>query len=146
VKKLIGLVLFLGACHRSNPNPPLPAGTQLGAATPAAAAGVVFAAAKDGDIQLLSTVWGDSLGSVRRTMDRTELEQRGYIMLRCLRHDKFSVVSEGPGLQGARVLAIQVANGPLTRSTNFTVVKGPQSRWYVYNFDIEPLNDICKVR
>jgi hypothetical protein len=147
MKKLIGLALLLSACHRSaNPNPPLPAGTQVGAATPAAAVATFLAAVKEGDLQAISTVWGDEEGTVRDRLDRTALEQREYYMARCARHDKYLVVSEATGQQGSRVLAVQLTRGPLTRSTNFEVVKGPQNRWYVKNFDLKSVDDICTAR
>jgi hypothetical protein len=148
VKKLIGVAFLLAAaCHKSpNPNPPLPSGTQVGAATPAAAVATFLAAVKDGDLQAMSTVWGDADGTVRDRLDRTQLEQREYYMARCARHDKYLVVSEVSGQQGARILAVQLTRGPLTRSTNFEVVQGPRSRWYVKNFDLKAVDDICTAR
>lgn len=149
MRKLIGVVcvLGLGACHRGNPNPPLPAGTQVGAATPTAVVEVIMAAAKGGDIQAFSTVWGDSLGPVRDRMDRTQLEQRAAIMLLCLRNDRYTIVSEGPGQQGSRTVAVQLTRNGVSRSTNFTMIN-PQNRWFMYTApSLETdLYDICKQR
>jgi hypothetical protein len=140
-------MLLLGACHQSpKPNPPLPAGTQVGAASAAGAVAAYMDAVKAEDIQAMSAVWGTSAGLLRDQVSETDLFQRSFIMIKCLRHDNYTVLSEASGQAGKRILAIQITRGPLTRSTNFTVVTGPGNRWYVESFEVPQLDDICKSR
>lgn len=146
MKKLIGVALFLGACHSSQGPKQAPAPGIPGAATPSAAVTAFLDAGKAGDLQAMSAVWGTSTGSIRDQMDAKQIEQREIYLISCTKHDRFTVVSEAPGPQGMRVLNVQITRGALTRASNFSVVQGPQNRWYVFNFEIFPLDDICKAR
>jgi hypothetical protein len=38
---------------------------------------------------------------------------------------------------------VSLTLGDLTRSTNFDVVRGQDSRWYVQNIDVKPLQEFC---
>ena len=146
MKKLIGLGLLLVACRSSGPATPTPAATLggPGAASAGAALTAMMAAVKAEDIQAFAAVWGDQKGSVRDQWPRSELEMRAYITMKCLRHDKFTVLSDGNGIGGRRVLNVQINYKDLAKVTNFTVVPGPQSRWYVEIFDMAPLDEICR--
>ena len=161
VKKLIGLgLLLLVACQRkvqvSSPAPvPATTGTAgsvgvVGGGTPAEALSGFMAAAKSEDLQAVGAFWGDPEGSAREKMSRSEFEMRAFIVVKCVRHDKYTVLSEGSAAGGRRVMNVQITKdggprGVLTKSSNFTLVRGPQSRWFVENVDLEPLTPICQL-
>ena len=158
MKKLIGLgLLLLVACQRkavvSSPAPaPATAGGVgvIGGATPAEALSGFMAAAKAEDLQAVGAYWGDESGSAREKMSRSEFEMRAFIVVKCVRHDKYTVLTEGNAAGGRRVLNVQITKdggprGVLTKASNFTMARGPQSRWFVEKFDPEPLTPICQL-
>lgn len=126
------------------PTPTASGGT--GAATPGAAVSAFMAAAKVEDLQALAAVWGTAEGSIRDQISRSELEMREVYIVKCLRHDQYTVLSDGSAPAGKRLMNVQLKRGTLTRATNFTLVASPQGRWYVERLDLEPLNDICLAR
>ena len=147
-------LVALGACAtspaRTTSPAPQPAVASTGSSTGAGdARGAVLAfldAGKNGDLQALSTVWGSAAGSVRdaNSIPREEMEKRELVMLCYLAHDTHQVVSDAPAANNERVIAAALKRGPLTRTTNFYAVAGPGGRWYVRQFDMEPLTDLCK--
>jgi hypothetical protein len=150
VKKLAILVLLIGiaGCRRQAVvgSPPPGAATATGGATARDAVQRFMAAAKAQDLQALSMVWGTSSGPARSTMGQQELEMRIVSFLGCLRHDSYSVRSEGPATNGERVLLVELKFRELTRSSNFHATPGPSNRWYVRLFDQIALRDICTRR
>lgn len=150
MKKLIGLgVLLLAACSPkvevSSPAPAPGASGGIGGATPADAVAMFMTAAKTEDLQAVGTVWGDAQGLTREKITRQEFEMRSYYIVKCLRHDRYSILSEGNAAGGRRVVAAQVTKGSLTKSTSFTLARGPQGRWLVENLELEPLTQICQL-
>lgn len=161
MKKLIVLGVLLAGCRGSMtptpaPQPTTPATTTTpaspattggtGAATPSAALSAFLAAAKAGDLQAMSVIWGTAGGPARGTMPAAELEMREIFISKCIRHDRFTVLSESQAQGGKRVMNVQLTMGSLTRASNFTLVPGPQGRWYVETVDLPALDDICKLR
>jgi len=131
----------------SAPQPAVaPVGNTTGAPDARAAVLAFLDAGKNGDLQALSAVWGSVAGSVRDagTIPREELEKRELVMLCYLGHDSHQIVSDGQAANNERVIAATLRRGPLTRTTNFYAVAGPGGRWYVRQFDMEPLTDLCK--
>jgi hypothetical protein len=98
--------------------------------------------AKAQDIQAMSNIWGTSSGSARSTMDQAQMEMRLVYMMRCLRHDSYTIMTETPAVGGERIFAVQVKRGTLTAVSNFTATPG-QGRWFVSNVDLPALNSIC---
>lgn len=123
-------------------------GSATGAADARAAVLAFLDAAKNGDLQALSAVWGSAAGSVRDagTIPREEMEKRELVMLCYLGHDSHQIVSDAPAADNERVVAVTLRRGPLTRTANFYAVAGPAGRWYVRQFDMEPLTDLCKTK
>lgn len=105
-----------------------------------------MSAAKAQDLQVIGGIWGDSAGPARERFGRQELEQRELIMLRCLRHDRYDIIGDAPNPGGARSIVVQITLGALTRSSKFEVMHDPSSRWYVRQFDMTALQDICSHR
>ena len=144
VKKLaVVALLAVAACHRQVRVGSALTSNTPGGATPREAVQLFMSAAKAQDIQAISNVWGTAAGPARSTMDKTELEMREIILMCYLAHDSYHVLGEAPGVNGERVLAVEVKYQDLTRSTNFYATRGPASRWYVARFDNIALQDIC---
>jgi hypothetical protein len=150
VKKLIGLgLLLLVACQPkvevSSPTPSAGGAIgQPGGTTPAAAIASFMTAAKAEDLQAVGSYWGTSAGPAREQMSRSEFEMRAFYIVKCVRHDSYQVLSETNAAAGKRVASVQIKKGSLTKVSNFTMVPGPQSRWYVENLELEPLTQICQ--
>jgi hypothetical protein len=104
-------------------------------------------AAKSQDLQEFGVSWGTEEGPALKASENREekdtREQREIIMMCYLKHDTYRVLGEAPAKNGERVLAAEIKFRDLTRSANFTATRGPSDRWYVRQFDIEALRDIC---
>jgi hypothetical protein len=145
VKKLaiFGLLVIASACQRQ-----ATAGgqgvDQPGAASARGALDLFLATAKAQDLYAMSMIWGSSKGPARSTMKRSDLEKREVILMRCLRHDRYQVLSEAPATGGERVFTVELAFRTLVRSSNFTATPGPRGRWYLKQVDdIDNLQAIC---
>jgi hypothetical protein len=156
VKKLaIVIFLVVAGCRRqvnvttsTTPTTTPPASPEIlssgsGAATPREAVQKFMAAGKAQDLQAMADIWGSKAGPARSTMPKEELEKRVIYLLRCLRHDSFSILSETPVAGGDRQYEVQVRRGTLSPSSSFVATPGPKDRWYVREFQPEPLNSIC---
>jgi hypothetical protein len=157
VRKLaIVLLLVMVSCKRQvsvTSAPAQPAATAnpnaTGGASHRDALTRFLQAAKVQDVQALANVWGTTRGPART--DRTymtveQMEQRIIYMMRCLRHDSYTVPSETPAVGEKRLFAVQLKLGTLTGATDFTTTKGPEDRYYVETFDIAKVNAICSAR
>ena len=150
----IASLIALGACATSParttspaPQPAVaPTGSTTGAPDARSAVLAFLDAAKNGDLQALSAVWGSSAGSVRDTgaIPRDEMEKRELVMLCYLGHDSHQIASDAPAANNERVVSAVLRRGALTRTANFYAVAGPGGRWYVRQFDMEALTDLCK--
>lgn len=118
-----------------------------GARTPREAAQRFMAAAKSQDLQEMGLSWGTAAGpALKGSEGRDEKEtreQREIILMCYLKHDSYRVLGEAPASNSERLMAVEVKFKDLTRQTNFTAAKGPNDRWFVRQFDIEALRDIC---
>jgi hypothetical protein len=160
VKKLIGLGLLLVACRGTmtpNPTPSTPGALGAVSARDAVAAYVSAVAAQD--LQAMSAVWGTADGSIRDQLDSDEIMKREIVivsMLKCIRKD-VQVVSDGAAGTGERSMIVRLTYVPpskgdttrvgtgqaLTRETNFDVVQARSGRWFVKQFDLNKVNDVC---
>ena len=115
-----------------------------GAATHRDAVTRFFQAAKIQDVQAMANVWGTAdRGPARSFMEPAELEMRVIYMMKCLRHDTFSIFTETPAVGDKRIFAVQVKYKNLTAMSDFTTTRGPDNRYYLELFDLEKLNVIC---
>ena len=150
MKKLaIVALLVLAGCRRQvqvtsvpTANPGL--GT-TGAATPRESVQLFLATAKAQDLQAMSNIWGSTAGPARTSgvMSAADLEQREIIMMKCLRHDSYAILSETPAKGGERLFVVELRKGTLTARSNFIATLGPENRWYLREFQPETLNSIC---
>jgi len=147
------VLLLAVACKRevqvSSPTPTpstgAPAAGTVGGATPSEAVTMMLAAAKAEDLQAVGAVWGDTDGLTREKWPRSEFEMRAFYVVKCLRNDRYQILSEGGAANGRRVAAVQIVKGAITAQTNFRLVKGKNGRWLVEQADLEPLTKICQM-
>lgn len=150
MKKLaIAVLLVVAGCQRQVKVTSAPASSSTtttnasGAASAREAVQKFMAAGKDQNIQAMAEIWGTEQGPASATMEQEEREMRLIIMMRCLRHDTYSIVSETQVAGGDRQFTVQLRRGTLTATSTFRATPGPNSRWYLKGFEPEPLNVIC---
>ena len=142
---LVPLVLF-GAC-RSEPAPVPAPSTGYGAASPRAAVEEFFKAIKAGDLQAISTVWGNEQGPLvnDRSVGREEIEKRELLMICFFNHDDAQVLEQvQSGDPSQTVFQTELTRGNLKRRPTISTVRGPQGRWFVVNADIQAVRDFCQ--
>ena len=142
VKKLAIVALVVLASCRGRPSGtgPVRAG---GAPTPKEAIERFVSTAKAQDYDGMALIFGSAAGPARATIPKAALEKRQFIMMRCLRHDRIQIGSETSTGSGKRVMSGQLWFKDLTATTDFTLVQGPNERWYVEQFGMDPLQPIC---
>jgi hypothetical protein len=142
--------VLLAACHSTSVtttnSPVVLRGSQTGATDAATAIRGFLSAAKQADLQALGAMWGNAQGPARDQWPREELEKRELIMMCYLKHDRYDILGDAPNPGGTRAVIVSLTLGDLTRSTNFDVVRASNSRWYVQNVDVKPLQDFCSRR
>lgn len=152
-KLIVGVALLsaVSACSSANKTTTTAApattsmtGAGTGAADPASALRGFLDAAKAQNIQGISAYWGDKDGTARGRYPKTEEEQREIIMARCLRHDRYDVIGDAPGMGGGRTFAVSLSRPGKSATTNFDVVPASDHRWYVQQVDMEKLADYCR--
>jgi len=145
VRKWIPLLLIAAAACASGPR----AGTALpGAVAPRQAVTDFLGAVKAQDLQAMSAVWGSEKGPARDQLPRTQLDQRLIIMQGCYDHDRYQILDEAGGTSGRRIVRVSLVRGSRTKTTNFTVVRGPgkPGRYFVSVQDADfnsMLKDFC---
>ena len=149
MKKLaIVVLLVVAGCSRkvnvtTNPSTPEITASGSGAIGPREAVQRFMETAKAQDIQAMADIWGTKDGPARSTMSKEQLEPRLLYMMRCLRLESYSILSERQTMDGARVFTVEIRRGNLTPRADFTTTLGPQNRWYLKEFDPAKLNSIC---
>lgn len=116
-------------------------GTATGGSSPRDAVDRFLAAARAQDLQALGALFGNDQGPLREHADRATVERQLLIQLQCLRHDKADVSAPERGAGGTEIFTVNMTQGTLTASPKFTVVRGPESRWYVEIFEIVELQN-----
>ena len=150
MKKLITSLVLLAACHSTSTvatnSPVVLHGNQTGAADANSAIRGFLTAAKATDLQAMGALWGSAQGPARDMLPREELEKRELVMMCHLKHDRYDILGDAPNPGGTRAVIVSLTLGDLTKSTNFQVVRGSDSRWYVQDVDLKPLQEFCARR
>ena len=158
MRKLAILVLLvMVSCKRQVSVTSAPSGQPAATVNPNATGGAphrdaltrFLQAAKVQDVQAMSNVWGTTKGPARtdRTFMSIEaMEQRIIFMMRCLRHDSYTVNSETPAVGDKRIFSVTIKLGALTAVTDFTTTPGPEGRFYLETLDIGKVNVICTAK
>ena len=132
------LVLAAAACQTV---PMQTTAVTTGGANPRDAVDRFLAGARAQDIQALGAMFGNDQGPLRDHADRSMVERQLLIQLQCLRHDKATVSAPTRGAGGTEIFTVDLTQGTLTASPHFTVVRGPENRWYVEVFEIVELQN-----
>jgi hypothetical protein len=152
MKKLIATVVLVAtatACRTTSTSSssmgPATGGNQTGAPDATSALRGFLAAAKAQDLQGMGALFGDKDGTARDRIPRDELEKREIVMASCLKHDRYDIIGDAPGTNGARTMAINLTKGAKSAAVNFELVPASDRRWYVKSFDLTKLMaDYCK--
>lgn len=135
----IFVLVALTACPKQQSRP------MTGASTPRGAVEQFMLAVRAQDLQAISTVWGNSKGPARdQGMTRAELEQRELLMICFFNHDSYRITGYTEVSTKKAFVGVELKKGDLTRSTEFTVERGPSSRWYASVEDITSVKDLCR--
>lgn len=121
-------------------------GAAAGAVGPRQAVEAFLATIEAKDIQAMSLVWGSTDGPVRDHMARDQMEKREILMQCYLKHDAAKIGDQSPGPEGRIIFKVELVQGPRKRTTNFTTVRGPSDRWYVFDVDLSAMQDFCNNR
>lgn len=156
-KLAIVVLLVMVSCKRQVSVTSAPSGQPATTVNPNATGGAThrdalarfLQAAKVQDVQAMSNVWGTTKGPARtdRTFMSIEaMEQRIIFMMRCLRHDSYTVNSETPAVGDKRNFTVTLKLGALTAVTDFTTTPGPEGRFYLETLDISKVNVLCTAK
>ena len=119
-------------------------GAATGAESSDAAVQQFVFAARGGDLQAMSAVWGDQTRLTRDLVSRQELERRLLIIACHMRHDESRIGAARPGESGRVLHTVEMTKGTLKASPLFTTVRNLKSgRWYVENIDLSVLQPFC---
>jgi hypothetical protein len=119
-------------------------GSETGGVDAVGAVERFLTAARSGDIQTMGRVFGTSSGAIAGRDPADAVEKRKRALQCYLTHDASRVVGTQLGSGSGQVLTVELKQRELTRTTRFTVVPGPQRRWYVESFDINAVSDLCR--
>lgn len=137
---LMVMVLVLSAGCR-----PGGGGAATGAESSGAAVQQFVFAARAGDLQGMSAVWGDENKPTRDLVSRQELERRLLIIACHMRHEESRIGEARPGESGRVLHNVEMTKGTLKASPLFTTVRNLKSgRWYVENIDLTVLQPFCR--
>lgn len=145
MRKLLVLLLALGACKSAAPSTPAESGRMTSGSSSAELAVANFlGAVRAGDLQAMGLLWGTEEGPAASQMDREQLEKRGLIMQCFFNHDSARIVERVPSPSGTQIFRVELKKGTLTRTPTMRTVRGPGDRWYLNDGDIEAVKDFCR--
>lgn len=105
-------------------------------------------AAQTTDARTMSRYFGTRAGPTTVRDPATDVEKRMIALACYLQHDGARVLGDVPGVgtTGDRTVTVELRQRELVRQTRFTVVPGPNARWFVQAFDIDAVSDLCRPR
>jgi hypothetical protein len=146
VRKILAALLLVAsaACR-----PPQPAGGGMGPAEAGAPDGPgaverFLGAARTSDVHGMARLFGTGEGSIANRDPAEEVEKRMRALQCYLTHDGSRLIGASAAPGGKQVVQVELKQRELTRQTRFTVVPGPQRRWFVESFEINSLSDFCR--
>lgn len=133
------LVLLLAAgCRRTVGGP------EAGAPASQMAVQQFLNAAKAGDLQAMSAVFGDNVSPLRDRASRQEVEQRMMIMVCHLKHDTARIGAAQAAPNGRTQHRVELTQGTKSASPMFTTVKNDKTgRWFVSDFELAAVRQFC---
>lgn len=138
VLAVLAVLVLLAGCRS------IAGGAATGAESSDAAVQQFIFAARAGDLQGMSAVWGDDIRPTRDLVSRQELERRLLIIACHMRHDESRIGAARRGESGRVLHTVEMTKGTLRASPLFTTVRNRKSgRWYVENIDLTVLQPFC---
>jgi hypothetical protein len=134
------MLVVLAGCRRTTGGP------EAGAPAPQIAVQQFLNAAKAGDIQAMSALFGTEESALRERASREETEKRMLIMVCHLRHDTARIGPPQAGQNGRVQHRVELTQGTKSASPMFTAVKNTKSgRWFVAEFDLPAVLSFCSL-
>jgi hypothetical protein len=137
VKRVALLLLPLSAACASLSG----GGGGAGAESPNAAIQQFLAAARAKNLSAMANIWGTDKGPAGKSLPRQELERRELIMIQCLAHEQATPGTPAPGEAGRLRIPVELSLLTLRARPTFSVVKGPDGRWFVEDLELAVLRD-----
>jgi hypothetical protein len=112
---------------------------------PASAVERFLQLAHDRQYAQMGWVFGTAQGAVIQSWPLAEVEQRMYALARLLEHDSFVVGPSAavPGRIGAAErFQVQLRTDTRLYQVPFTVVRGPNQRWFVEQVAVEAITNV----
>lgn len=132
------MLVLLAGCRRAVGGP------EPGAAASQMAVQQFLNAAKAGDLQAMSAVFGDDVSPLRDRASRQEVEQRMMIMVCHLKHDTARIGTAQAAQNGRTQHRVELTQGTKSASPLFTTVKNDRTgRWFVADFDLAAVRQFC---
>jgi hypothetical protein len=101
-------------------------------------------AAKAGDLQAMSAMFGNDISPLRDRETRQSVERRMMIMVCHLKHDTVKIGPAQAGQNGRTQHRVELTQGTKSASPMFTTVKNVRTgRWFVEEFDIAAVREMC---
>ena len=145
MRKILATLLLVVAAACRTAAPAAGGGpAEAGAADGPAAVERFLGAARAGDVQAMSRVFGTSEGPIASREPVADVEKRMRALQCYLTSDGSRLLGASPGAASKQVLLVELRQRELVRQTRFTVVPGPQRRWFVESFEINTLSDFCR--
>jgi hypothetical protein len=146
VRKILAALLLVASTACRTVQPPQAGGAQAGAGAADAPAAVerFLGAARASDVHAMAAVFGTGEGSIASRDPAADVEKRMRALQCYLTHDASRLMGATPGPSQKQVVLVELRQRELTRQTRFTVVPGPQRRWFVESFDINAVSDFCR--
>ena len=132
------MLLAVAGCRRAVGGP------EPGAAASQVAIQNFLNAAKGGDIQAMSAMFGNDVSPLRDREDRVDVERRMLIMACHLKHDTARIGAAQPGQNGRTTHRVELTQGTKSASPQFTTIRNTRTgRWFVEEFDLPAVREFC---
>lgn len=130
------VLVLLAGCSQATAGGRGPAG----APAPSAAVESFMRLAAEKDYGGMARVFGTAKGSILQRDPQSDVERRMYAMASVLRNEGFTIRGEEPvpGRVGTAVRStVRITHNGRSTDVPFTLVKGPEGRWFVEQVDLE---------
>lgn len=132
------MLVLLAGCRRAVGGP------EPGAAASQLAVQQFLNAARAGDLQAMSAVFGNEVSPLRDRASGQEVEQRMMILVCHLKHDAAKIGLAQAGQNGRTVHRVELTQGSKSASPVFTTIRNAKTgRWFVEEFELAAVRDFC---
>lgn len=94
----------------------------------------------------MAAVFGTDEGSINRSRSSSDVRSRMIVLAACLRPTSFEIISAlDPDAHrlGATTVSVEIVRGEETITLPFSVIRGPQDRWFIEQIQIEASSFAC---